>query len=116
MFVFAQSLSEEQRSSRQAAVAVAVNCIARCVGAFAIAAYAAAATAQESPALPPLPRVLHFVIASGPGVGPDFIARLIGPKLGEALRQNVIVENRAGSNASSACNTLRALRPTGPSS
>ena len=62
------------------------------------ALHAAAATAQDSPAIPPLPRILHIIVASGPGVGPDLIARLIGPKLGEALRQNVIVENRAGSN------------------
>jgi tripartite-type tricarboxylate transporter receptor subunit TctC len=73
-------------------------CACALPAAVGLALYPAAAAAQDSASIPPLPKVLHMIVASGPGVGPDFISRLIGPKLGEALRQNVIVENRAGSN------------------
>jgi len=51
--------------------------------------------AQDTPVIP---RFVRIVIASVPATGPDFIARLIAPKLGEAWRVNVVVDNRPGSN------------------
>lgn len=45
-----------------------------------------------------LPRQVRIVVASVPGTGPDFIARLIATKLGEAWHLTVAVENRPGSN------------------
>ena len=51
-----------------------------------------------APAQLPTGRTVLIVVPNPPGGGPDFIARLIAPKLGETLRQNVIVENRAGAN------------------
>lgn len=44
------------------------------------------------------PRNMRIVAGSAGGTGPDMIARLLAPKLGEALRNSVIVENRAGTN------------------
>jgi tripartite-type tricarboxylate transporter receptor subunit TctC len=58
----------------------------------------AVSPAQDSGAAPALPRQVRIVIASVPGTGPDFISRLIAPKLGEAWRLNVVVENRPGTN------------------
>jgi len=39
---------------------------------------------------------IHVIVPSPPGGPPDLIMRLIGPKLGAALGQPVIIENRAG--------------------
>ena len=59
----------------------------------------ALACAQDAASAPALARQIRLVVASLPGTGPDYLARLISPALGEALRANVVVENRAGSNA-----------------
>src|SRR5690349_2395639 len=65
------------------------------VSVAALAAFPLVALAQEAP---PMPKQVRIVIASVPGAGPDFISRLMAPKLSEALRSNVIVENRPGTN------------------
>ena len=52
--------------------------------------------AQETP--PAFPKQVRIIIASVPGAGPDFISRLMAPRLSEALKANVVVENRPGTN------------------
>src|SRR6185295_9467934 len=56
----------------------------------------ACASAQD--AAPAFPKQVRIIIASVPGAGPDFISRLMAPKLSEALRSAVVVENRPGTN------------------
>ncbi len=51
------------------------------------------AYAQWQPARP-----VQLVLPNAPGGGPDYIARLIAPKLPEAIKQNVVVDNRASNN------------------
>ena len=58
----------------------------------ALAATALPARAQEAwPARP-----VKIIVSFAPGSGNDIIARQLAPKLGEALGQTFIVENRAG--------------------
>ncbi len=43
-------------------------------------------------------RPVQMILPNAPGGGPDFIARLIAPKLAEAVKQSVVVDNRASNN------------------
>ncbi len=53
--------------------------------------FASVGSAQNYPTKP-----IRFVVATGPGGGDDFVARLLAPKLSELLGQQVFVENRPG--------------------
>ena len=56
---------------------------------------------------------MRIIVGSIGGTGPDFIARLIAPRLGEALRQTVIVENRPSANAVAATQYAARAAPDG---
>ena len=63
----------------------------RLVGFLAAALFAYAAQAQEFPSRP-----LRFIVPYPPGALTDVLARAIGERLAAALKQPVVVENRAG--------------------
>lgn len=54
---------------------------------------AGAAWAQNYPNKP-----IRMIVAVPPGGPADTLARLVGPRLGEALGQAVVIDNRAGAN------------------
>src|SRR5712664_560949 len=64
---------------------------------------AAPACAQDWPRQRPI----HLVVAFGPGATTDLVARLIQPKLSEALGQAVIVENKPGAGGNIGAQQVR---------
>lgn len=68
----------------------------------------AAALAQTYPTRP-----IRLLVPIPPGGGPDLVARLIAPKLAEALAQPVVVENRVGGNGSVAGEQVVKSSPDG---
>ena len=69
--------------------------------------------AQDSGSAPAVPRQMRIITASVGGTGPDFIARLIAPRLGEGLRVNAIVENRPSANGLVAAQYTARAAPDG---
>lgn len=68
--------------------------ISPCIRRLAATLFALALTpaiAQDYPS-----KLVHIIVPCPPGGGTDTVARLIAPKLSDALKQTVIVENRPG--------------------
>ena len=55
----------------------------------------------------PKARPLHIVVGFGPGATTDLVARLVQPKLQEALGQTVIVENKPGAGGNVATQQVK---------
>lgn len=68
------------------------------------------ATAEEYPTRP-----VRIIVGFPPGGATDLVARIIAPKLGEALKQQVIVDNRAGANGTIGAGLAATATPDGHS-
>ncbi len=66
-------------------------------GVFIAAAWLAASAAHSAEPWPKA-RPIQFIVAASPGGGGDSFARVIADKLGKAIGQTLIVENKAGAN------------------
>jgi len=73
----------------------------RVLGASLVLPLIRPAAAQEYPT-----RAVRMVIGFPPGGGVDIVARLIAPRLAEALGQPFLVENRAGANGNIAMDSV----------
>lgn len=78
---------------------------------LALVGLSLATGAGAQPAFPTKP--IALISGFPPGGTTDFVARLIAQKLGEALGQSVVVENRPGANGLLAANTIAAAAPDG---
>jgi len=76
--------------------------------AAAMLAQAGAALAQTWPTRP-----IRFVVPTGPGGGPDVVARLLGPSLTALTGQQIVVDNRPGANAMLAAEFVARAPPDG---
>ena len=76
--------------------------------AVALAFCAAGVAAQSYPSKP-----VRLMVPSSPGGGTDITARIIAPKLSEGLRQQVVVENRAGANTMIGTEVVARAAPDG---
>jgi len=72
-------------------------------------AFAPLALAQEFPARQPVKLIVTFA----PGGGSDTIARTLNTKIGEALGQTVIVENKPGANGAIGADLVAKSEPDG---
>jgi tripartite-type tricarboxylate transporter receptor subunit TctC len=76
--------------------------------AVALAAGALPAVAQTFPS-----KTVHLVVAYAPGGTGDVVARIIADKLGPALGQTVVVENRAGASGAIGATSVLNAAPDG---
>ena len=72
-------------------------------------AFSLAANAQEWPKQKPIQLIVGFAPASST----DIVARLVQPKLSEALGQTVVIENRPGAGSNIASQTVKRAAPDG---
>jgi tripartite-type tricarboxylate transporter receptor subunit TctC len=73
-----------------------------------LALLAVAANAQSYPSKP-----ISFVVPFGPGSGSDIVGRIIGQRLGTALGQSIIIENKPGGNGAIAAVQVARSVPDG---
>ncbi len=80
----------------------------KCVAALAVAT-ASCASAQDYPAKGPIKLIVGFA----PGGGTDAIARSLNTRMGEILKQSVLVENRASAGGIVATDAVAKSTPDG---
>jgi tripartite-type tricarboxylate transporter receptor subunit TctC len=61
----------------------------------------------------PRQKAIHIVVGFAPASTTDLVARLIAPRLGEALGQSVIVENKPGAGGNVAAQQAKRAAPDG---
>jgi tripartite-type tricarboxylate transporter receptor subunit TctC len=73
-----------------------------------LALTAGTTAAQDYPVRP-----VRMIIGFPPGGATDLVARIIAPKLGESLKQQVVIDNRAGANGTIGAELAASATPDG---
>ena len=82
-----------------------------CAATVALLAGAAGAGGTQAQPYPTKP--IRMIVAVPPGGPADTLARLVGPKLSEALGHTVVIDNRPGANGNIAYETAARATPDG---
>jgi tripartite-type tricarboxylate transporter receptor subunit TctC len=82
--------------------------VKRILALFALLSFSVCIQAQTFPSRP-----IRIVVTYPPGGGADIVARLIAPKMSEAIGQPVVVENKAGASGQIAANEVSHAPPDG---
>ena len=82
-----------------------------CIGLAAAAAAGAAGDAHAQSAYPTRP--IRLIVPFPPAGAADILSRTIGPKLGEALGQQVVIDNRTGAGGNIAADLVAKSQPDG---
>ena len=69
--------------------------------------------AQLAPAQSYPSRPIRLIAPSSPGSGVDIVARIVGQKLSENLKQQVVIDNRAGAGANLGAEIAAKAAPDG---
>jgi tripartite-type tricarboxylate transporter receptor subunit TctC len=105
---FGRPRNDDQHQAPEESMAKRLLLSAAAVVAFAFVAAASAAQAQSFPSRP-----IRLIVSFPPGGATDVIARTIGAPLGQRLGQNVVVDNRPGSNGNISAELAANARPDG---
>ena len=81
----------------------------RCLACFLQVFFVLTAAAQDWPRQ----KAIHIVVGFAPASTTDIVARLVAPRLGEALGQSVMVENRPGAGGNVAARQVKRAAPDG---
>lgn len=93
------------------ATRLAVNAVLSSLACFALGSPPAARAADPAAGFPARP--VRIVIPFTPGGQPDIVARMIAPKLTDALGQQVIVDNRPGAGSMIGSRIVASSNPDG---
>ena len=83
--------------------------------AISVLANAIAPAFAQAPVTPPQypSRPLRFIVPFPPGGSTDIYARIIGPRLADALRQQVVIDNRPGAGGALGADLAAKAPPDG---
>jgi tripartite-type tricarboxylate transporter receptor subunit TctC len=86
---------------------LALSCLVS-AGSLLAVLHAAAGAAQTYPAKP-----IRMIVPTNPGGATDVVARMLAPKLGEALGQPILIDNRAGAGGTIGTEAVARAAPDG---
>src|SRR5919106_1364622 len=89
-----------------------MSCFKRYAAAIAAAAVCAGSTLAAAPAEYPA-RPVRLLVPFAPGGGADTLARILTPRLTEAMGQQWVVDNRSGAAGNIAAETVARAAPDG---